>query len=485
MNVRPFKLDILWVFALSASAAFASFIAGQNWLLAAGLAGGIAILLIGLTSYVLLIVIWIVGTPTLFVFVNSLLTAMPAVTVERALFVVLAGLLVARLIFQPSSLKRLDGVEKAMGLYLAVIVVSWMTTLGDKQSADIKMDVYLLVQGFLMPFTAYVIARNIEWSEPLIKAFLWSLLLVGVFQAAAGFVQQFLGWEVTLSAKSILEHPDRMTGTFGNSLTYGIVLAIVLFMALFLLAHAADPLHRTLLAGLVLALLVCILFSKGRGVWLAVALCFLFVTWRTPRIRPIIVGGALIGGLLLPFVLPFVIDFDDFGSRLKDSASIYNRVALYATALNMFLNRPIFGFGFGVETFKDNKAGFYDTWGAVPADYAAWPAVPHNELLHILVLMGLVGLIAYAILTFVSIRMLIRNGRRFRASDPFFAEFGDFVLAAFAVAFINQLFMDMMFNSYIMFLLFFLLGIVGSRQTPGDLVTDSAGSGSRETVPSR
>ena len=121
MSVRPFKLDVLWVFALGASAVFAYFIAGQNWILAAGLAGAIAILLIGLTSYVLLIVIWIVGTPTIFVFVNYLLTSIPAVTVERALFVFLAGLLAARLIFQPGSLKRPGGVEKAMGLYLAVI----------------------------------------------------------------------------------------------------------------------------------------------------------------------------------------------------------------------------------------------------------------------------------------------------------------------------------------------------------------------------
>jgi len=463
MGVRGFKVDVLWLVALGASAVFAYLLATQNWLPAIGLAGSFALLLLGLSRPLLVVVIWVIGQPTIFIFANNQLESLPGVTVERALFLFLAALLVARLILKPEDFKRPGAVEKAMGAYLLIILASWLSTLADKPAQTVRSDVYLLVQGFLMPFTAYVIARNVGWTPRLIQGFLWALLTVGLFQAVAGVLQHFFGYQLVIPVSISLEHPDRMTGTFGNSLPFGIIQSIVFFMTLLLFAHTPDPVKRSLLAVVALVMLACILFAKGRAVWLAIICCMIWVTLRCPRIRPLVIGTVVVGTLALLALVPVLVDFDGFGSRLKDSAPIYNRIALYATALNMIWTRPWLGFGFGSNTFNVNKTRYFDSFGSVPADYASWPAVPHNEILHVLVLMGVVGGVAYLALMLVAVRQLIVHGNRFRNSEPFYGDLADFVLACYAVVLINQMFMDLMFNTFIVLLIFFLLGIVGSR----------------------
>ena len=122
-------IRIEWLFALLVSSAFGYFVATGFWL------GAAAVL--ALTAFVALVLIrpdaialgWILGIPTLFVFANNAMMNLPFLTADRGVFLAAFGLLVARGLTQPGSLQPLGRVEKAMGLLLGIVLISWATTM--------------------------------------------------------------------------------------------------------------------------------------------------------------------------------------------------------------------------------------------------------------------------------------------------------------------------------------------------------------------
>lgn len=459
MKALRFKLDIVWLFALLASTFFAYSIAKEFWVGVAGVLGGIVVVLVGISRPLLLTMAWLVGMPTLFVFGNEVLASIPILNVDRAVYLVVAGFFLARLIFRPDSLQKPSAAEKAMALYLAIILVSWATTVGEKPFRELREDIVLLLEAFFMPYTAFVLARNVDWTPALVKACLFALLFVAAYQVMAGFAQYLFDLYVFHPQRFNLQHDDRLTGSFVNSLPYGILMSIFFFLILFLYLYSKDPLLRIALVGLGVAVLLCIVLSKGRGAWLGLVVGCVYVFLHCPRIRPVLGPAAVVALLGGPLVLPFVADLDALSARLTDAAPIFNRVALYATSIEMFKDRPWFGFGFGMETFNNYKGLYYESWAGVPAQYAAVVFVPHNEFLRIMVMMGLPGLLAYLLLLWTLYRPLAVAARRFAESDPFTADLAVFLLAGFLVILVNMMFLDMMGVPPVLITSMFLYGM--------------------------
>ena len=276
-----------------------------------------------------------------------------------------------------------------------------------------------------------------------------------------GLAQQFLGWNFFAPTRYINIHPDRVTGSFPNALAYGIVLASLLILSLWLYLRSSGLWTRIFLAAIFAGLALCIVLSQGRAVWLAVPIGLLFLFFRAPRLRSLLVSLALVVGVAGPLILPFVTDVSRLAERLTAFSPVFNRVALSATALNMAADKPILGFGFGETTFRANKSRYYATWGNVPLQYAAEPSVPHNEFLNVLIMTGALGLFAFLVLLWVSWRMLARQRKVLAEQDPLRAELAVFVQAVFLMVLFNGLFLDLSSLSYfVLVLLYFLMGIV-------------------------
>lgn len=456
---EPIRIDIVSVFTLLLALAVAWSLATGLWIGAAAIVGAVAVALCALTWPGLLPILWILGTPTLFVMIDNALKGVPILTMERALFFAIATFLGARFLLRPGTLAEPGSVEKAMGLYLGVLVLTWLTHLSGKGAADLKDDFFLLLEAFVMPFTAFIVARNLDWDDRAVDRFAWALVLgVGGWLVATGLAQYALHWSFFIDNRTPIEHPDRVTGPFVNALEYGIVLVLVLMTTLYLYVRSRTIFARAGLLALMGAMLIALVLSKGRAVWLSVPLVFVLIFAKVPRLRKLIGIGAVIGVVAGLLLVPVIANPSDLGRRLGSSEEYYNRMALWGTALNMIAHGPLVGYGFGAHTFLHHKPDFYMPLAGVSAVWAAWPSVPHNELLHSAVLAGVFG-VAGCVLLYASLwRSLGSAGRA--ATPGARRDLAPFVQAGLLAMIVNALFLDMMFLPYVLLLCFFLAGLV-------------------------
>src|SRR5690349_2701278 len=99
-------------------------VASGNWVAAAALlggAGGLAVLLSGPRS---VFALWLLGSPTVFVFVNNYIHVVPVLTMERLLFAVLVAMVMARLAWSKLASIPLSRVERWIVAFLGVAALA-------------------------------------------------------------------------------------------------------------------------------------------------------------------------------------------------------------------------------------------------------------------------------------------------------------------------------------------------------------------------
>jgi len=402
----------------------------------------------------LLTMFWIGGVPFFLLFGNRLLGSVLFLHADRVAFLLAAAPLALATLRGARTLRPLTGVEKAMAAYLAVIFASWATTLPYKGLTVFKQDADFILTCFIMPYTAFVIARHTAWSRERITTCLWVLVAgVGGYLLIFGTVQYAYDWNFL---------SERSRGPFENGGVYGIVVSLLIVLTLFLYLQSRARPARALLLMIAIGLVQCVVASKTRAVWIGLPLALLLVALRYPRIRA--VAALSTAWLLGQLLLAPTVGVDRLGleQRLVQVEPIHDRVALTATASSMIGHRPLFGYGFGMFTFQGDKGDFYTSWGGVSAQSAVYPNNPHNDALNVLILTGVVGFIPYLALLWTSWRLLGRNRVRWRFSSPFVAQLAGFTQAAFLVLLVAGQFHSVMYMSYPQVLFFFLLGIVAS-----------------------
>ena len=457
-----FRVSLEWLIGLGASAAFAVFLGTGKWPLAAAVIGALLLGLLVMAAPFALMLAWLLGAPTVLVLADNALPDVPFLTAERGMFLVVFGLLVARALTKPRSLHPVGPVERAMGLYLLVILLSWAAHAWDRPASGLWGDTALFFDAFLMPFGAFLIARNGDWTPQRYDLFLWLLVLgAGGYLMATGLAEEILGWTWFKSERYPTIHPDRVSGSFSNALAYGMIVGCLQVMSLALYLRVRDPWLRAFLVLFAGGLMLCVLLSKGRAVWLAMPLVAVFLFAAHRPLRPLIGGMALLGGILGIGLVPFLLDLSVLQERLTDMSPIYDRVALWATSLNMIADRPIFGFGFGEGVFHAERGPYLTTWGDIPLRYAAYASLPHNEFLYVTVLMGAVGLVVYLNLLGRIWATLRARARREPDAERPWQQLAVPVQAALLIALVNALFLDLSETSnYSLVLLFFLVGLV-------------------------
>lgn len=461
---RPF-IDVEWLFALGAALILAYCIATEFWLGAAAILALIALALMLVSAPLAITVIWITGMPTLFILADNAIATIPILTFGRAFFLIVIGWLLLRFFLANDSLHPAGPVEKSMAVFLLVIFVSWSLTLSDKIPQVVRNDIVLLIHGFFMPFAAFLIGRNSEWNERKLKAVLWIFAVyVGIYFIVTGFLQHFLNWTFFAPSYSESLHPDRMTGPFDNALEFGLVIAACLCVALFLLVHTKVRTAQIFLFALIGGLAICIVLSKGRGVWLGTTVALAYVAWKSTRTRGYLAFGAVLCVVAGLAFLPILAENEDLSRRLHTVDTVYDRVGTWATSINMFIHKPLFGFGFGSDTFYMNKPDYYDAWGQLSRQWGSYGALPHNEFLHVAVLVGVAGLIPYACLLVSLWRSSSGFHRRAQGRSGLEADLAITAQACLIILIVNSLFLDVSPFYYGQIPVYFLLGIVARRQ---------------------
>lgn len=270
-----------------------------------------------------------------------------------------------------------------------------------------------------------------DWTE-IFKA----MVISGTLQTAYALGELFnLGFAIDTSG-------TRVSGAIGNPSFLAPYLMAIITCAVIVLLRSTSKLWRTLSSLLIALDLLLIWETQTRGAILgsilaAILICAIML-WKRYRLK-----GAAVGALLLILLTSgAVIALQSFKysswmtkmPTLERLASIsandittQNRFIVWGAGLQGFLARPIFGWGW--ENFSEPFNIYFNP--ALTRDIGShpWYDRAHNTVLEVAVATGIVGLLIYLALWYVTIGMLwskktaLSQGERYALTWFFIAYF--------------------------------------------------------------
>jgi O-antigen ligase len=209
-----------------------------------------------------------------------------------------------------------------------------------------------------------------------------------------------------------------------------------------------------------LVMLVGIVLGETRAPWGGAACALFIIFLRDRSVRPLLVVGgaiALLGGAVLLWIM--MDQLDSFFNRVTSVNTFAGRLAVWATALNMIVHNPVFGVGFGADAFTLHKPEYITGVGPLTAQYAVYLSVPHNEYLHVTVLLGISGLVLFLAILYQLIKLLF--GIHMDTESPTLrSRLGLYIGAIMIGLLFNSMFSDTFLQDYFWMLTFFLAGLV-------------------------
>jgi hypothetical protein len=224
--------------------------------------------------------------------------------------------------------------------------------------------------------------------------------IAGAIAAAYGILQHYTGIDLyrALVGRATIVRPREpgmsgfaVVGFFRNWLTFAHTMLFPLAWT------AAMALRGRLLGAAAPAIVVAIVFSTARGVWLAM----LAVVGVLAVVAGARRGVLTLGGLALAAALAFLVtpDLRTEASRMfSPEGANTGRVAIYRTNLDIIHDHPVLGLGFG--RYRTAARPYYD---AHP--YADRRSHAHSNYLHIAAESGLLGLAAFGLLFATALRL--------------------------------------------------------------------------------
>lgn len=472
----------LWAFVVLV---FSYLLSGGAWVLCGGLLGALLLLIGTLYAPKALTVLWLLGMPSVFVVLDAQVKAggIPIITADRGLMAALVLAMLLGLLLRRRQWPRLNGIEKWMMAMLLVVMLSFLSTVPRKSGHDLYQGIVLFIEGYVTPYAGYLLARSQTWSERDLRNLLKGLAVLAVYLAAVGAAQYFFGFlYLSPTYLGVGLDTDRAASGFGSPVEFGHVMACLTLLCLLLHTSTRDPGARALVLLAGVCAVAGVALSLTRACWLSASLALLYLFWNDPRVRRVLVTGALVAGIGLAIALPMVMRTQVFEQRLTELTPIYNRLALWSTAANMIAHNPVFGVGFGYRTFNDQKREYLVSFGpAALGKYALQPGVPHNEFLHVFAMTGGVGFLAYT-MVYVSALRLTRRWTRGPpgATDAIadtptdtpteatglLARLAVYVQAMLVIFVVGGLVSEMWTFRYLLTLIFFMLGILASAAAP-------------------
>ena len=428
------------------------------------LAALILVLLLGVIAVMLgpqfIAASWLIGSPTIFGFPNEVLRALPFVTMERLMLVVLVAMVFLRYTFSKQKTRWLP-LETTILIFL---VYTFVNMAYHTSEISLRRDGWLWVQ-YLLPMASFIVSRRIEWTESGLKTLLAALTVTGVFVAIAGILQSRFGISIfTRNYQTItIGHTGRAYGPFSSAHTYVASLFIFLTISLLQYSFYKDKVLRALLILGMGIMAIGIIFGVSRGPWIGAALAFAVIFIKHPAARPLIITGlciVFVAGIGLSVVM--VDQLGAIGDRLFNVKSLLGRAAAWATAVNMVSDHPFFGVGFGAATYAENKAFYITGIGSLTAQYADFHGVPHNQYLHVAVLSGITGLVLFLMILIRLVKLMFqvfhnKNENSFRRCLALYV--GAIVMALM----FNSIFSDTYLQDYFWVLAYFLAGVAAGN----------------------
>jgi len=327
---------------------------------------------------------------------------------DHALFADLAKLLLIPPFLLICPYRKLLAESRLCKIFLATFLFNVAVSLG--RAMELPLTAKLLLRQFSALFFGLMVASVFRSKEKLTRVTAVILVVIviqgvyGTYQWMIGGLGSFWYW-LNPEIAAFTEWEGRAMGALGHMNSLGGILNMGLCLALSLLVSRQWTHWRLRLSLGVAMMLIGLLVTFSRGGWFAFALTavllFLIELRRNGRL---ILVPVLLGLLLLPIAT------SELGRHVYQRVtnvepfSDYGRLAAYAASLQMFLQHPLFGVGYG-------------NWRFFFAGYVPGFVLPfaHNLYLGVLSETGLAGFLLF----FAPLGYLIVRGLRFSLQgDP-------------------------------------------------------------------
>ena len=403
----------------------------------------------------------LVGSPTVFGFSNQILRALPFASTERLLFLILAVMVFLQIAFSKEKRFNFSRLEAFILIFVGYAFISLVIS---ATPVTLTQDGWLFTQ-YAMPMTAFIISRRISWSEHGIRMLLIGLVMAGGALAVIGVLQSAFGISVFhMDYQSIAAgHEGRASGTFSNAHTYATTLCIFLVLSLLLFDIYRDSLARLVLLLVMAAMLAGIVLGETRAPWGGAAITLAIIFLRHKNIRPVLMAGGAVAVVLgTAFVVARIGELEPFFNRVTDVGTLAGRLANWATAINMISDNPVFGVGFGAYSFALHKPDYLIGVGSLTAQYGVDLGIPHNEFLHVAVLLGTAGLVSFLAILSNLLRLLF-DVQASREYSPLRRRLALCVGAVVVGLMFNSMLSDTHTQDYFWLLTYFLAGVAAGN----------------------
>lgn len=259
------------------------------------------------------------------------------------------------------------------------------------QNGNPAATLYLFYDRIIVSMLFYLIVRLIEPTDSEMRWLLATAAFVVLTQSAIGILSQFApgllpsGWMENAG--------ERTVGTLINPAIY----TITLMFGGLILVHAAQQTssgrQRTLYVLCFLLAVYCTFISFSRASWLGGVVVLGVLTLAYPRFMVklgllVVPLGLLAGGVLFSGQIAWARE-RIYSAEAENSAN--SRLPIISGAYNMFLEKPVTGWGYGNFDLYDRS--FYGVLLGSAGD--SRDHASHNYFLTILAEQGLLGLSLY------------------------------------------------------------------------------------------
>ncbi len=319
-----------------------------------------------------------------------------------------------------------------------------------------------LIGGYIQPFLAYTIVRQARITRRDARVLHGAFVALGVYLAFTGLCEVNRQWAFVfpkfIADPKLGLHFGRARGPMVQSVSYGFYLDMAL-LAAWLCCVQASRVGKLALAALAPLLVAGIYASYTRSVWIGavLGLAIVLALSLTATWRRLVLGSTLVAAVLIAATrFGELHEFRREGSAADTKSSADVRGAFAYVSWQMFLDRPLWGCGFG-EFPRAKLPYLADRQTDLNLEQMR-PLVHHNTFLSLLTEAGAIGLALFLGVVAGWVRSSYKLWRDPR-SPAWAKRHGAWTLAGLAVYGVQALFHELSYTPIDHSLAFLLAGV--------------------------
>jgi O-antigen ligase len=348
--------------------------------------------------------------------------------------------------------------EKLMMVFFFILLVSCFVY----GAAFARNNRYLskLFNFSIVPATLFMMSRRLTYDRRSLRIFGVFCLIIGLYLGFTG-VGEHYQLDALVFPRCILDpdfgiHFGRVRGPFGNAAVMGGALIVV---GLWILWGHTNLRKSRLTWVALLPMLASIYWTNTRGVWLQLAASMGILSLaRNPLRRPIRVSILLVAVI---FFSGLASKFSAYQRTLfeKRPEQVDDRINIYHASWRMFLERPVFGFGYG--NFLKYCENYFEELPGV--ELRGQHEGQHNTILGLMCETGIVGTIPYCLVYLMFFRTCYRRFQNAEAGDELGKSIALMQLSILAGNVVAMQFSDFGFYNYLNNLTFWSTAMVYAK----------------------